>query len=97
MLAQGTRQVESASERIKLSLDSARAGGKRVGRSPPLAPGQAEQCQRMTDEGAWLRHIARVIQYSPATVRSRWPSREAQNDETEQKLARDLGRVSGPI
>ena len=90
-------EVESASERIKLSLDSARAGGKRVGRSPPLAPGQAEQCQRMTDEGAWLRHIARVMQCSPATVRSRWPSREAQNDETEQKLARDLGRVSGPI
>ena len=35
MLAQGAYQVDSASERIKLGLDRARAGGKRVGRPPP--------------------------------------------------------------
>ena len=35
MLAQGAYQVDSASERIKLGLDRARAGGKQVGRHRP--------------------------------------------------------------
>ena len=69
MLAQGAYQVDSASERIKLGLDRARAGGKRVGRPPALTPEQAEQCRRMADEGAGLRQIARVMQCSPATVK----------------------------
>ena len=34
MLAQGAYQVDSTSERIKLGLDQARAGGKRLGRPP---------------------------------------------------------------
>ena len=38
MLAQGAYQVDSASERIKLGLDRARAGGKRVGRPPGVDP-----------------------------------------------------------
>ena len=69
MLAQGAYQVDSASERIKLGLDRARAGGKRVGRPPALTQEQAEQCRRMADEGAGLRQIARVMQCSPATVK----------------------------
>ena len=69
MLAQGAYQVDSASERIKLGLDQARAGGKRLGRPPALTPEQVEQCRRMTEEGAGLRHIARVMQCSPATVK----------------------------
>ena len=69
MLAQGAYQVDSASERIKLGLDRARAGGKRVGRPPALTPEQVEQCRRMADEGAGLRQIARVMQCSPATVK----------------------------
>ena len=39
MLAQDAYQVDSASERIKLGLDRARASGKRVGR-PPRRPGE---------------------------------------------------------
>ena len=69
MLAQGAYQVDSTSERIKLGLDQARADGKRLGRPPVLTPEQVEQCRRMTEEGAGLRHIARVMQCSPATVK----------------------------
>ena len=66
MLAQGAYQVDSTSERIKLGLDRARAGGKRLGRPPALTPEQVAQCRRMTEEGAGLRHIAQVMQCSPA-------------------------------
>ena len=59
--------MDSTSERIK--LDQARAGGKRLGRPPALTPEQVEQYRRMTEEGAGLRHIARVMQCSPATVK----------------------------
>ena len=69
MLAQGAYQVDSASERIKLGLDRARAGGKQVGRPPALTPEQVDQCRRMADEGAGLRQIARVMTCSPATVK----------------------------
>ena len=69
MLAQGAYQVDSASERIKLGQDRARAEGKSVGRPPALSPDQVEQCRRMTQEGAGLRQIARVMQCSPATVK----------------------------
>ena len=69
MPAQGAYQVDSTSERIKLGLDQARAGGKRMGRPPVLTPEQVAQCRRMTEEGAGLRHIARVMQCSPATVK----------------------------
>ena len=69
MLAQGAYQVDSASERIKLGLDRARAEGKRVGRPPALSPDQMEQSRRMAEEGAGLRQIARVMQCSPATVK----------------------------
>ena len=69
MFAQGARQVESASERIKLGLDRIRAGGKQVGRPPALTPEQVEQCRRMADDGAGLRQIARVMTCSPATVK----------------------------
>ena len=69
MLAQGAYQVDSASERIKLGLERARAEGKRVGRPPALSAEQLEQCRRMADEGAGLRQIARVLGCSPATAR----------------------------
>ena len=69
MLAQGAYQVDSASERIKLGLDRARAGGKQVGHPPALTQEQVEQCRRMADEGSGLRHIARVMHCSPATVK----------------------------
>ena len=69
MLAQGTYQVESASERIRMGLDRARATGKRIGRPPALSPDQVEQCRCMAEEGAGLRQIARVLKCSPATVR----------------------------
>ncbi len=68
MLAQGVYQVDSASERIRLALDRARASGKRVG-PPALTHEQAEQCRRMAGEGAGLRQIARVMGCSPATVK----------------------------
>ena len=61
--------MDSASERIKLGLDRARARGKRVGRPPALATDQVEQCRRMAEEGAGLRQIARVMTCSPATVK----------------------------
>ena len=69
MLAQGAYQVDSASERIKLGLDRARAGGKQVGRPAALTPEQVDQCRRMADAGSGLRHITRVIQCSPATIK----------------------------
>ena len=69
MLAQDAYQVDSASDRIKLGLARARAGGKQVGRLPVLTPEQIEQCRRMADEGSGLRHIARVTTCSPATVK----------------------------
>ena len=69
MLAQGAYQVDSASERIRLGLDRARANGKRVGRPPALTHEQVEQCRRMAGEGAGLRQIARVMGCSPATVK----------------------------
>ena len=69
MLAQGAYQVDSASERIKLGLERARAEGKRVGRPPALGSEQLEQCRRMAEEGAGLRQIARVMGCSPPTVK----------------------------
>ena len=69
MLAQDAYQVDSASERIGLGLDRARAGGKKVGHPPALTQEQVEQCRRMADEGSGLRHIARVMACSPATVK----------------------------
>ena len=69
MLAQGAYQVDSASERIRLGLDRARASGKRVGRPPALTQEQAEQSRRMAREGTGLRHIARVMGCSPAKVK----------------------------
>ena len=60
MLAQGAYQVDSASERIRLGLDRARATGKRVGRPPALSHEQVEQRRRMAGEGSGLRQIARV-------------------------------------
>ena len=69
MLAQGAYHVDSASERIRLGLDRARASGKQVGRPPALSHEQVEQCQRMAGEGAGLREIARVMGCSPATVK----------------------------
>ena len=52
MLAQGAYQVESASERICMGLDRARACGKRIGRPQALSPEQVDQCRHMADEGA---------------------------------------------
>ena len=69
MLAQGAYQVDSAIERIKLGLERARGNGKKVGRPPALNPDQIEHCRRMADEGSGLRHIARVMTCSPATVK----------------------------
>ena len=69
MLAQGAYQVDSASERIMLGLDRARASGKQVGRPPALMYEQVEQCRRMAGEGAGLRQIVRVMGCSPATVK----------------------------
>ena len=69
MLAQGAYQVDSTSERIRMGLDRARATGKRIGRPPALTPEQVEECRRMAEGGASVRHIARVLQKSPATVR----------------------------
>ena len=69
MLVQGACQVDSASERIRLGLDRARASGKRVGRPTALGHEQVEQCRPMADEGAGFRHIARVMGCSPATVK----------------------------
>ena len=62
-------QVDSASKRIRLGLDQARASGKRVGRPSALNYEQFEQCRRMAVEGTGLRHIARVMGCSPTTVK----------------------------
>ena len=51
MPAQGAYQVDSASERIRMSLDQSRASGKRGGRPPVLSNEQAEQCRRMAGAG----------------------------------------------
>ena len=77
MLAQSAYPENSASERIKLGLARARAGGKQMGRPPALTPDKIEQCRRMADEGAGLRQIARVMTCSPATVKK---ARDAVSD-----------------
>ena len=69
LLANAAYQRESTSERIRMGLDRARATGKRIGRPPALTPEQVEECRRMAEGGASVRHIARVLQKSPATVR----------------------------
>ena len=52
-----------------MGLDRARVNGKQVGRPPALSDEQVEQCLRMDGKGAGLRHIARVMGCSPATVK----------------------------
>ena len=69
MLALGAYQVDATSERIRDGQARARGEGRRIGRPPALSPEQVEQCRRMSDEGAGLRHIARVMQCSPATAK----------------------------
>ena len=69
MLALGAYQVDATSERIRDGQARARGEGRRIGRPPALSPEQVEQCRRMAQEGAGLRHIARVMQCSPATVK----------------------------
>ena len=68
-LAQGAYQVDSASEQVRLGLDRARGSGMQVGRPSTLSYEQADRCRRMAGEGARLRHIARVMSCSPATVK----------------------------
>ncbi len=77
MLAQGAYQVESASARIRMGLEGARAGGKSIGRPPSLSAEQVEQCRRMAEEGASKRQIARVLSCSPSTVKKAFASLEA--------------------
>ena len=91
MLAQGAYQVDSASERIKLGLDRARAGGKQVGRPPALTQEQVEQCQRMAEEGAGLRQIARVLTCSPTTVKKALADPHAEDISTDSGMARMRG------
>ena len=69
MLALGAYQVDATSERIRDGQARARSEGRRIGQPPALTPEQVEQCRRMADGGAGLRHIARVMQCSPATVK----------------------------
>ena len=69
MLALGAYQVDATSERIREGQARARGEGRRIGRPPALIPEQVEQCRRMKQDGAGLRHIARVMQCSPATVK----------------------------
>ena len=69
MLALGAYQVDATSERIRDGQARARGEGRRSGRPPTLSPEQVEQCQRMAEKGAGLRHIARVMQCSPATIK----------------------------
>ena len=69
MLALGAYQVDATSERIRDGQARARGEGRRIGRPPALSPEQMQQCRRMSDKGVGLRHIARVMQCSPATVK----------------------------
>ena len=69
MLALGAYQVDATSERIWDGQSRARAEGRRIGRPTALSPEQVTECLRMAREGAGLRHIARVTQCSPATVK----------------------------
>lgn len=69
MLALGAYQADATSERIRDGQARARGEGRRIGRPPALSPEQVEQCRRMSQEGAGLRHIARVMQCSPTTVK----------------------------
>ena len=69
MPTQVAYKLASASERTRLGLDRARASGKQVGRPLALGHEQDEQCRRMAGDGAGLRHIARVMGCSPATVK----------------------------
>ena len=69
MLAQGAYQVDTTSERIRDGQARARGEGRHIGRPPALSTEQTEQCRRMSQEGAGLRQIARVMQCSPATVK----------------------------
>jgi DNA invertase Pin-like site-specific DNA recombinase len=77
MLAQGAYQVESASARIRMGLERARAGGKSIGRPPAPSAEQVEQCRPMAEEGASKRQIARVLSCSPSTVKKALASFEA--------------------
>ena len=69
MLALGAYQVDATSERIRDGQARARGEGRRIGRPPALSPEQVTECLRMAREGAGLRHMARVMQCSPATVK----------------------------
>ena len=73
MLALGAYQVDATSERIRDGQARARGEGRRIGRPPVLSTEQMEQCRRMSGEGAGLRHIARVMRCSPATVKKALP------------------------
>ena len=75
MLALGAYQVDATSERTRDGQARARSEERRIGRPPALSPEQVEQCRRMAQEGTGLRHIARVMQCSPATVKKTLSSR----------------------
>ena len=60
--------MDSTSERIKAGPGPG-PGWRETAGTPALTPEQVAQCRRMAEEGAGLRHIARVMQCSPATVR----------------------------
>ena len=61
--------MDSASERIRMRLDRARASGRRVGRPPALSHEQVEHRRRMLGEGSGLRQNAQMMGCSPATVK----------------------------
>ena len=69
ILAQGTYQVESTSERIKAGLYLARAEVRKPGRPPALTPEQVEECRRMYAEAPSIRRVARIMKVYQGTVK----------------------------
>ena len=58
---------------------------------PALTQDQVEQCRRMADEGSGLRHIARVMTCSPATVKKALAGPPTGDMSTGSKMARMRG------
>ena len=68
MMANGAYQADSASERIKVGQERAKAEGRLPGRPPALSPDQVNQCKRMFVENPSVSRVARIMKISWSTA-----------------------------
>ena len=76
ILANGTHQTDSTSERIKVGQERAGAKGRRPGRPPALSPEQVDLARQLYAENHSISHTARLMKVAQGTIKKAVESAE---------------------